>query len=248
MITAVSGLAHVRQVNLLPAATVVELEYGDGKGYLRKSLPDVVANRATTHHHGIESFLTSVRNHARERTLDPAGYFPGALAQDDTEYINEPNWGILSPGMRVSTRACAETVRSTTSGIILRKRGDCYITAANHGFPNTKEVFHPTPSGEKIGDIVNRYPELDIAMVRLTPANSDRYTDRVYFQAEPPRSLAEVRDMIPGRWIEVDGMSTGLLSLLYCGRSKERLPGHSSILVNQWQQKKLVQCVWCHEF
>lgn len=141
VVAAVSELAHVRRVNFLPAAIVVELEDGDGREYLRKSLPGIVANRATTYHHGTESFLTLVRNHARERILDPTRYFQGPLRQDDTEYINEPNWGILSPGIRVSTRAY-EAVLSTTSGIILRKGGDRYATVANHGFTNAQVVSH----------------------------------------------------------------------------------------------------------
>ena len=96
VISAVSELAHVRRVNFLPAAIVVELEYGDGKEYSRKSLPGTVANRAITYHHGIGSFVSSVRNHTRERVLDPAGYVSCPLPQDATDYINEPNWSILS--------------------------------------------------------------------------------------------------------------------------------------------------------
>ena len=145
--------------------------------------------------------------------------------------------------MRISPGYTADTgvSLSTTSGIILRKGENCYVTVSNHGFPNTEEVFHPTPSGEKIGHIVDRYPELDIAMVRLTPANADRYINRAYFQADAPRRFAEASDMVPGSWFEVDGMSTGLLSLLYCGRSMERPPGHPPIPVDvdQWQQKNL---------
>lgn len=76
-------------------------------------------------------------------------------------------------------------------------------------------------------------------MVQLTPANSDRYTNREYFQAEAPTRLAEARDLVPGRWFEVDGMSTGLLPLLYCGRSMERPSRHPPIPVNQWKQKNL---------
>lgn len=123
VISAVSQLAHIQRVNFLPAAIVVELEYWDGKEYSRKSWPGTVANRATTYHHGTESFLTSVMNHACERILDPTGYFSGSLPQDVTDYINEPNWGILSPGVRVSTRACAEAALSTTPGIILKREG-----------------------------------------------------------------------------------------------------------------------------
>ena len=252
VISAISQLAHIRRVNFLPAAIVVELKYGDGKEYLPKSLPSVVANRLTTYHHDAESFLSSMRDHTRERILNPSQYLPGPpigpLPQDATNYINEPDWGILSPGMRVSTGCaadsgfCADAVLSTTSGILLRKGATCYVTVANRGFPDTQEVFHPAPYGDKIGDIENRYPELDIAMVRLTPANSGRYTNRTYFQAKAPRRLAETVDMAPGSWCEVDGMSTGMLSLLYSGRAMEepvKPPGHPPIPVHQWKRKTL---------
>jgi hypothetical protein len=41
------------------------------------------------------------------------------------------------------------------------------VSVANHGFLPGDEVFHPTANDDKIGDIVDRYPELDIAMVQL---------------------------------------------------------------------------------
>lgn len=252
VISAISEVAHIRRVNFLPATIVVETEHGDGRKYLPKSLPGVVANRATTYHHDAESFLNSMRSHTHERILDPAQYFPGPaigpLPQDATDYINEPGWGILSPGMRISTGYAAEsgifaeTNLSTTSGILLRKGASCCITVANHGFPDLQRVFHPAPYGNQIGDIIDRYPELDIAMVQLTPANFSRYTNNAYFQAEPPRRFAENADMVPGSWFEMDGMSTGMLSLMYSGTALEkpiRPPGHPPIPFHLWQHKNL---------
>lgn len=240
VVSAMADLANVRRINFLPAAIVVELVHGDGRAYSPKSLPSIVANRLTTYHYGADSFLSSMRNHTRERVLDPVQYLPGPMLQDTTNYIHEPNWDILSPGMRVSTeyaaysKVYADAVPSTTSGILLRKDTTCYMTVANHTFLNSQEVFHPTPSGDKIGDIVDRYPERNIAMVQLTPANYPQCINQTYFQAQAPRRLAETTDMIPGSWFEVDGMSTGMLSFLYCAKSLEkpaRPPGHPDIPV-----------------
>jgi predicted secreted protein len=55
---------------------------------------------------------------------------------------------------------------------------------ANHGFLVLSQVFHPATQADEIGDVVDRYPELDIAMVRFTPANLTRFSNRVYLQAE----------------------------------------------------------------
>lgn len=233
VISAISELASVRRVSFFAATIVVEIEYGDGKEYPPKSLPGIVANRATTYHHDLETFLSSMRNHTRERILDPTDPLVGDI-QDATDYINEPGWGILSPGMRIS----ADSGLSTTSGILIRKRSDCYITVVNHGFPGS-QVFHPTPHGDQIGDIVARYPDLDIAIVRPTPANFTRYTNSNYFQAEPPKSFAESSDMVPGSWFEIDGMSTGMLSLLYSGTSMEKPPSQTPVPFHRWRHTSL---------
>ncbi|KOS42617.1 hypothetical protein ACN38_g6477 [Penicillium nordicum] len=252
VVSAVSELANVRRINFFPAAIVVELEHGDGEAYSPKSLPGIVANRPTTYHHDAGSFFSSMRNHTRERILDPAQCLPGPtigpLPQDATDYIHEPNWGILTPGMRVSTGyaadsgVCADANFSTTTGILLRKGTNCYITVANHGFLGSQQIYHPTPYGDKIGDIVERYPELDIAMVQLTPTNFCRYTNQTYFQAQAPRRLAEPTDLAPGTWFEVDGMSTGMLSLMYIGNSMEKpasAPGHPEVPVHRWRKNTM---------
>jgi hypothetical protein len=102
----------------------------------------------------------------------------------------------------------------------------------------TGEVYHPGYDGDKIGDVVDRYPELDIAMVQLTPANSNRFSNETYFQAEPPRRLVESREIRRGTWFEVDGMSTGLLSFNFIGHTLQppiSPPGHPSIPFLDWR-------------
>jgi hypothetical protein len=113
------------------------------------------------------------------------------------------------------------------------------VSVANHGFLAGDEVFHPTADGDKIGDIVDRYPELDIAMIQLTPAHFSHFSNQTYFQAEPPKRLADASNLVEGTWFEVDGMSTGMLSFQYLIDSWEypvRPPGHPKIPVLKWKR------------
>ena len=80
-----------------------------------------------------------------------------------------------------------------------------YASVANYGFPEMSKVFHPAYDGDKIGDIVDRYPELDIAMVQCTAANSSRITNQTYFQAESPRRLAEKATWFGGHGLRLMG-------------------------------------------
>lgn len=246
IISVLAEMANVRRVNFFPTTIVVELVYGDGRVYPTASFPAVVAGLPTTYHHGPIPFFSSMKNHARERLLDPSRYLTGIgpLPQDGTNYLREHSWGLLSPGVRVSTSPTtysgtyANEVQSTTCGVLLRKGATECISVANHGFPERTEVFHPGCDGDKIGDIVHRYPELDIAMVQPTPSNSNRFSNGTYFQAEPPKRLAERCDLVRETWFEVDGMSTGLLSFQYIADSVEeplRSPGHPKIPVLQWR-------------
>ncbi|KFY21184.1 hypothetical protein V491_03097 [Pseudogymnoascus sp. VKM F-3775] len=250
VVSALLQIAEVQRVNFCPASIIVELVYGDGRLYERGSLPYYVAGFPTTYHHDPIPFFQSMGSHTRERLLDPSLYLPGhiigPLPQDCSNYLRDPNWGAINPGVRLSTGpvtssgAEAEASQSTTCGVLLRQGSLMFVTVANHGFlaNDSGEVFHPVADGDIIGNIVKRYPELDIAMVQLTPANSNRFTNKTYFQAEPPRRLAEQRELFRGTWFEVDGMSTGLLSFQYWADSMERPrrpPGHPPIPVSRWK-------------
>lgn len=250
VITALVELMNIRRVNFLPASIVVELVHGDGRVYSSASLPGVVAGLSTTYHHDAIPFFNSMRDDTRDRLVDPGQYLPGPLPQDGTNYLREPSWGILSPGVRVSTGHAtgsgtyADAAQFTTCGIHLRKGATEYVSVANQGFQTGNEVFHPGPHGDKIGDIVNRYPELDIAIVQLTPAHSGRFTNKSYFQAEAPKRLIEKCDLVRGTWFEVDGMSTGLISFQYlidAWGKPFRPPGHPAIPVLQWKRNSVLR-------
>jgi len=248
VISVLMELGDIQRVNFFPASIVVELVHGNGRVYSTASLPAVVAGLPTTYHHDPLPFFVSMKDRTRERLLDPRQYLPGPsigpLPQDGTNYLREPSWGVLCPGVRVSTGSTtdsgyANAVQSSTCGVLLRKGTARHVSVANHGFFAGSEVFHPVYNGDKIGDIVDRYPELDLAMVQLTPANSGRFSNETYFQAEPPKRLAKRSDLDLGSWFEVDGMSTGLISFQLAAKTfqkPKRPPGHPEIPALQWRR------------
>lgn len=150
----------------------------------------------------------------------------------------------MSTGSSTGSGASAEPVRSTTCGLLIQKGNTKYLTVSNNGFLGESEVFHPAYDGDKIGDIVDRYPQFDIAMVRLTPEFSNRFSNDTYFQAEPPKRLVTAEYLKHGAWFEVDGMSTGLISLAYVGDVMEkpgRPPGHPDIPFLRWRRHCLLR-------
>jgi hypothetical protein len=105
----------------------------------------------------------------------------------------------------------------------------------------SKEVYHPRVDEEKVGDVVERRPELDLALVQLTPdtsTTSAKFANALCFQAEPPQMLLKGSQINQGSWSEVDGMSSGLVSLLTYGRCymKPKRPlGHLKIYFREWR-------------
>jgi hypothetical protein len=250
VIDALQRIANIRRVNFLATGIIVELQVGDASRYPMMTMPGIVAGANTNYHYSELPFFKSMSTRTRERLIDPARYVPlgGPLPQDNTNYLVE--WSKLTPGMRASRGpnndegSYAGIASPTTSGIQLRKGTTTCVTVANRGFPNTDEVFDPDIYGDKIGGIVDRYPETGIAMVKLTPLHQNRYDNSTYFQAEPPKRLIEQGGHTFGSWYEVDGMSTGLISLQqigFCKISPSRPLGHSRIPGHQWLRSNVLQ-------
>ncbi|KAL5324693.1 hypothetical protein ACEPPN_009241 [Leptodophora sp. 'Broadleaf-Isolate-01'] len=246
ILTALQPMANVRAIFYMPHWTIVELEYGDGRVYEPKSLPGIVGGCTTLYHHAEAPFYDSMRNMTRARRVDPAQHSTagiGPMPQDDQNYLRQSSH--LSPGCRVE---CGHGIpgsqnegvnAATSAGVKLRHfDGREVLTVAHHGFLISKEVYHPYAGEDKIGDIIDTRPELDIALVELTPTASERFTNTCYFQAETPRALLEGSEIKQGSWSEVDGMSSGLVTLLtYAKRfSKPKRPaGHPEIEFRRWE-------------
>jgi hypothetical protein len=251
VISILMQFVSIKKVHFFPTSIVAELVYGDGRVYTNGSLPAFMAGLWISYHHDSIPFFESMKDHTREQLLNPNQYLPepliGPLPQDGTNYLREPLWRILNPGVRVSTGLATGSgtytdVQSTTCGILLRKGASMRVSVANYGFLAGDEVFHPTADGDKIGDIIDRYPELDIAMVQLTPAHFSHFSNQTYFQAEPPKRLADTSNLVLGTWFEVDGMSTGMLSFQYQINSWEcpvQPPEHPQIPVLQWKRNMI---------
>ena len=92
-----------------------------------------------------------------------------------------------------------------------------FVTRADYSLQDLDrtdgQVWHPespASQGRGIGTIVDRYLDLDIALVKLS--DGVPFTNNVYFMAQPPRFLQRYNDV--SGFYEVDGMSTGLSTLL----------------------------------
>ncbi|KAJ5723363.1 hypothetical protein N7488_001398 [Penicillium malachiteum] len=244
LLTALSPLAHIRAILYLPTWTVVELSYGDGHIYEPRSLPGIVAGRTTLYHHGEEPFYARMKKQTRARYIDPLQYTAssGPLPQDYSNYLR---CSYLSPGCRVESGLGPTGSRyesssaATTLGIKIRNgRGDEFVTVAHHGFLYLGDVYHPKTGEDIIGTISDTRPDLDIAFAKLTPAASANFRNDCYFQAEPAKRLVSGDVIEAGSWSEVDGMSSGLISLMAIGRRFEapvRPPGHPVSPFVEWK-------------
>jgi hypothetical protein len=245
LLTALEPIANLRAIIYMPHWTIVELEYGDGHAYEPKSLPGTVAGRTTLYHHAEAPFYKSMKNMTRARRVDPAQHFTtnfGPMPQDSQNYLRQSSH--LSPGCRLECGygipgSQNEGINAATSaGVKLRNfNGQEVLTVSYHGFLISKEVYHPSADEDKIGDIIDTRPELDIALVKPTLAASAKFTNTCYFQAETPRVLLEGFQIKQGSWSEVDGMSSGLVNLLSYGRyylKPKRPAGHPEIEFRKW--------------
>lgn len=254
ILAALENLVNVESIMFLPSMTVIDLARDVNRIYDAKSLPGIVAGRSTLYHHDACPFFNEMRDLKRERRIDPARYeIPeiGPLPVDCTNYLKEEP-SVITPGVRMASGCGAAGTRfenlsqATSAGIRLRNvNGQDMMTVANHGFSFSSEVYHPAEEdGNKIGEVVSRYPEIDVALVKLAPSEAHKLSNRVYFQAEPPVRLVSADEITQGSWAEVDGMSSGLVSLHCDGVAlfrPVRSPGRPKIFFSEWTAFNILQ-------
>ncbi|MCJ1239519.1 hypothetical protein MMC14_007515 [Varicellaria rhodocarpa] len=253
---ALSGLANIRALNFLPIKIIVELDYADGCKYDTESLPGVVAGVTTTYHHAELDIFANLKDHARERYLDPKPYLGtshfsgvGPLPQDGHNYLLDPAWGVITPGMRVTTGELinvggyATLIQSSTSGVRVRKGTKDRMTVSAHSFLYSNDVHHPDHyESDKLGVIMERYESLDVAMVLVNPSYASQITNSSYFKAEAPRRLVRADNLMQGALFEVEGMSTGLVMLQSQGKIMKKPPqpsGHPPTPFTRWRVRNV---------
>jgi hypothetical protein len=245
-----SPMMNIKRLNFTWPYIIVEL-HTDDRAYGRYSLPGRVAGCTTLYHQSELSYWQDIKNQPRARFIDPQSGI-----HDTTNYLSESSSGSLSPGVGVSAGPStdqdqADISRSTTAGVLLRNPdGRVRLTVANQGFIESDEVFHPTTHGLRIGEISERRPAQDIALVNLYPSIS--FQNHHYFEAQPPRRLFrsdELEHSKTGTWFSVDGISTGLLFLflrgisLYEGRRPSSDPSTVAIDRVKWSREHIFQVI-----
>jgi hypothetical protein len=246
VLEAISQLANVRAAIFLPFWTIFELETGDGRSYPELSLPGTVGGRTALYHHQNIPFFKSMRSLPRPRIIQPSKASSLSPAVHDT--ANYLRRSALTPGCRVESGfevpspGSQPTPAATTCGVKIRNNGgEERLTVANHEFLSSKDIYHPQVNGgDLIGQVVDTRPELDVALVKLTPAASFSFTNTCYFQAEPRTRLLESAHIGQGSWSEIDGMSSGLFSMMNTGIMELRPirpVGHPMIPFSQWDTR-----------
>ena len=204
----------IRAVHFLPPLIIVELDMTSGKKYARRSLPSRAGGISIQYHEAHEGFWKGSSQMGYERLITPTD-----TVADTSDYLfNNPHK--ISPGVCLSSAFRMEQGLatsgwlSTSAGILLQKGNKRCLTLANHGFPDSSEVYHPSPTGRRIGQITERFPAWDWALAELDPSIS--FSNDRYFAAPKPSRLIRVNELKVGDWFEVDGYSTGRLDL--CAR------------------------------
>lgn len=76
----------------------------------------MVADLLTVYHHD-SPVLVAMKDHGTQRVFNPQDYMHlNPLPQDQTNYLRQPGWGILCPGVR-ATEGCS-MAKSSSSGIL----------------------------------------------------------------------------------------------------------------------------------
>ena len=210
----------IRAVHFLPPQIIVELDNTSGKKYNRHSLPSRAGGISIQYHEANESFWKGSSQMGYERLITPTD-----TVVDNSDYLfNSPHE--ISPGVCLASSFVMEgnlpTSRwfSTSAGLFLQKGTKRYVSVANHGFPDSSEVYHPWPTGRRIGQITDRFPVWDLAFAQLDPSIS--FSNDHYFAAPKASRLICVEEIKTGDWFEVDGYSTGRLDMCARGRTYVR--------------------------
>lgn len=207
----------IRAIHFLPPQIIVELDMTSKRKYNRHSLPSRAGEISIQYHEANESFWKGLSQTGYERLITPTD-----TIVDNSDYLfNKPHEispGVcLSPGVVMEGNLPTSRWLSTSAGLFLQKGNKRCVSVANHGFPNSSEVYHPGPMGRRIGQITDRFPARNLAFAQLDPSIS--FSNNHYFAAPKPSRLIGVEEIKAGDWFEVDGYSTGRLDMCARGRS-----------------------------
>jgi hypothetical protein len=149
--------------------------------------------------------LHSVTTAARHMNI------PTGAHTDTTDYLAHGD-RTLRPGVMFSSSFDSyDHFLSTTSGLLVEDAdGHRYVTCALHGFCEDGIVFHPDPDGGRpIGKVVQRFPNIDLGLVRLEPGIC--YTNEFFESEGGASSVTPCRFAIPvpGESLEMDNPFSG---------------------------------------
>lgn len=214
----VCSLVNVAVITFYGGILHVEIPQ-DGREYLARSLPPRIGGMTAFYHHQSKSYWGNLESQTIERVIDPLRECESGPREDTTDYLSQGQFG---PGVRVESSVATDVgpyatlSRATTAGVLLRNTSGLErVTVACHGFREANAVYHPTNSQHCIGEVHERIQAYDWGLVKLAP--SAAFTNKSYFQAQPPKRLLQYHELQHGEWCAADGMSTGIIFLMVNG-------------------------------
>lgn len=244
---ALSRVANILAINYMWPTIYVELRW-DGRQYESQSLPGIIGGCATVYHHGITPFWDTMKDHARTRAIDPSQASPGGTYhKDETNYV--ASGGLCSGALlqskpvHMATGPFSEIFKNTTAGVMVKgPQGEVRVTAANHGFLEDDEVFHPSSAqGIRIGKVVERWEAKDVALIELE--SYIPFKKEQFFSSPTPAKLLRKADLKAGAWFVADGATTGPVKMQVVGLRLRVPPRPEGIEIDYMSYKYLVNIV-----
>ncbi|KAI9051913.1 hypothetical protein LZ554_004169 [Drepanopeziza brunnea f. sp. 'monogermtubi'] len=169
-----------------------------------RTLPGVLAGRPVHYHIG--SYWNEPTMRARLRNINPDDIRQHPNG-DNTNYLLSGD-RILGPGIRIEGRS-----QPSSSGIRVKNGSRIRMMIAAHAVEDSTYVSHPDGTfGDRLAEIVERYPDQDWALAELVP--SVTYTNNRVFQTPVPTHLIRGEDaQHQTEWYVCDGMSTGQIAM-----------------------------------
>ncbi|OIW23255.1 hypothetical protein CONLIGDRAFT_693857 [Coniochaeta ligniaria NRRL 30616] len=158
-------------------------------------------------------------------------------------------YNTLQPGLRVTSgymNPTGQQFMATTSGVLVKDAvGNNFMTAAAHGFPAAGgvDVYHPSPQGREIGELVGHVGHIDVALVKLV--STETFNNVTFENYDTPTSEA-LKSLMPADSLRmrdpvfIDNPDTGALEGSFVTTSYTAIPSDDPSV----QEQRWIETAW----
>ncbi len=137
---------------------------------------------------------------------------------DDANYTDSPD-AVLRPGIMLSSSQSEGGYSTTTSGVLVtNEKGELFITVATDGFEADGLVYHPSPKGTLIGNVVKNLPDMGISLVKLKAGL--HYINETFSATGVQREGTKINEICPDYHPHLKVYDSLTMDNPYTGRSE----------------------------